>query len=114
MKKQVVAFVGFLLFCAVSLSADCPTTVAVTLPASQTVMRNFCPESSEIYHFNFVGNNSGQFVMYFDDPTTSTRVDYINVSNVTSWSKSYNLLANHQYEVNLWSSAGGYFLAEPQ
>lgn len=114
MKKQFVVLTALLLLCAVSLSADCPTTVAVTLPASQPVTRNFCPESSETYNLNFGGNGSGQFVMYFDDLTTSSRVAYVNVFPVSSWSCSYNLIANHEYQVNLSSSAGGYFLAEPQ
>lgn len=114
MKKKFAVIGILLLLCAVSFSADCPSTVAVTLQPSQAVVRNFCADGSVTYNLNFSGNSSGQFVMYFDDLTTSSRVDYINVSSVSSWSKSYNLIANHEYEVNLSSSAGGYFIAEPQ
>ena len=112
MKK--ISPVILLLLCAASLTADCNFDLLVNLPASLTRTGQFCPNNSEPYTLAFGGNSSGQFVMYFDDLTTSTRVDYINVSPVGSWSKTYNLIANHQYEVNLWSSAGGDFLAEPQ
>lgn len=112
MKKSLSAILLFV--CAASLTADCNFDLSVNLPAGQTRTGQFCPNNSEPYTLAFGGNSSGQFVMYFDDLTTSTRVDYINVSPVSSWSKVYNLIANHQYEVNLLSSVGGDFLAEPQ